>query len=168
MTDMRTKVAGAVAALILGIGLAGCGGGDETVVATDDGTVSVDQDENRIEIETDEGSATITGQGSGELPDGWPSEVAVPEGATITGGMAMTGQDQKGWTASLSFPDASAKDVMAQFASSLEDAGFTTEGTYSSEDSSVSSFTSDSYQVSVLVAAEGSGSIATVTVSTTQ
>ena len=85
----------AVALAFLGFGLAGCGGGDgETTIVTDDGTVKVDQnqDEGKIKIESSDGSMTITGEGGGELPEGWPSEVQVPEGGSVTAAMALTGR----------------------------------------------------------------------------
>lgn len=156
----------AVALAFLGFGLAGCGGGDgETTIVTDDGTVKVDQnqDEGKIEIESSDGSMTITGEGGGELPEGWPSEVQVPEGGSVTAALALTGEDQ-GWTASLTYADKSAEDLAAEVKSNLESAGFTLEGEFTSGDGAMGTYSGNGYAVTAMAGQEDEGATLVMTV----
>ena len=156
----------AVALAFLGFGLAGCGGGDgETTIVTDDGTVKVDQnqDEGKIEIESSEGSMTITGEGGGELPEGWPSEIQVPEGGSVTAALALTGEDQ-GWTASLTYADKSSKDLAAEVKSNLESAGFILEGEFTSGEGAMGTYSGNGYAVTAMVGEEDEGATLVMTV----
>ena len=45
------------------------------------GSVSVDEDDGEVVFESDDGEVVIAAEG--ELPDGWPSDFPLPEGATI-------------------------------------------------------------------------------------
>ncbi len=156
----------AVALAFLGFGLAGCGGGDgETTIVTDDGTVKVDQnqDEGKIKIESSDGSMTITGEGGGELPEGWPSEVQVPEGGSVTAAMALTGEDQ-GWTASLTYADKSSKDLAAEVKSNLESAGFTLQGEFTTGDGAMGTYSGNGYAVTAMAGQEDEGATLVMTV----
>ncbi len=158
----------AVALAFLGFGLAGCGGGDgDATIVTDDGTVKVDvdpdSDEGTIKIESSEGSMTITGEGGGELPEGWPSEIQVPEGGTVTSALALTGEDQ-GWTASLTYADKSTEDLAAEVKSNLESAGFTLEGEFTSGEGAMGTYSGNGYAVTAMVGQEDEGATLLMTV----
>lgn len=146
----------------LGLGLAGCGGGDRTVTV-DDGTVTVDQGDNQIEIESSDGTTTITGE-TDELPEGWPAEVVLPEGGTITSGVALAGQAQQGWTVSASYPETTPTELAAQVKASLEDAGFQSKGEFTSEQGAMGAFEGSGLAITALVGEEGSGSTLVMTV----
>lgn len=158
--SLRAGVAGA--ALVLVLSLSGCGGGG-TTVETDDGQVTVDQDGTKVEIESSDGTTTVTGETGGELPEGWPSEITLPEGGEIQNAVAVTGENA-GWTVSSSYPDTSSEDLTDQVTSSLEDAGFESKGAFTSPDGAVSAFEGNGYALSVIVGEEGSGSTLVMTV----
>lgn len=170
MRGKRGRVAttsAAVALALLGFGLGGCGGGDgEATIVTDDGTVKVDPNEGdgTITIESSEGSMTITGEEGGELPEGWPSEVQVPGGGTITSAIAMDSDDQKGWTASLTYPDTTPTDLAAEVKSNLESAGFTVQGEFTSGEGGMGTYSGNGYAVTAMVGEEGGGSTLLLTV----
>ena len=162
-TRARAGAAATTALLVaLGFGLAGCGGGDRTVTV-DDGTVTVDQDGDSVEIESSDGTTTITGE-TDELPEGWPAEVTIPDGGTITSGVALAGQDQQGWTVSVSYPDTPAPQLTGQVRSALEDAGFRAAGEFTSEQGSMAAFEGAGLAITALVGEEGSGSKLVMTV----
>jgi hypothetical protein len=162
------KASAAVALAVLGFGLGGCGGGDgDTTIVTDDGTVKVDVDpdgdEGTIKIESSDGSMTITGDGGGELPEGWPSEIQVPEGGTVTSALALTGEEQ-GWTASLTYPDMSSQDLAAEVKSNLESAGFTLEGEFTSGEGAMGTYSGKGYAVTAMVGQEDNGATLLMTI----
>jgi hypothetical protein len=160
----RAGTAATTALLVaLGLGLAGCGGDDSTTVTVDDGTVTVDQDDNRIEIESSDGTATITGE-TDELPEGWPAQVSIPEGGTITSGVALTGEDQQGWTVSVSYPDTAPTELTAEVKASLADAGFEAAGEFTSDQGSMAAFEGAGLAITALVGEEGAGSTLVMTV----
>ena len=109
---------GAAGALVAGgLVLGGCGGGDTFV--TDDATVTVEDgqngDDGSITIDSSEGSMTITGESGGDLPEGWPDQVAVPEGGTVNSSASFGGVEGDAFQASLTYPDAAAADLIAEF-----------------------------------------------------
>jgi hypothetical protein len=159
---MSVRRGAAAAALALALGLSGCGGG-ETTVETDDGTVTVEQDGSKVEIESEDGTTTVTGESDGELPDGWPAEIVLPDGGEIQNAVGVSGQDS-GWTVASNYPDTSPEDLTDQLTQSLESAGFESKGSFTSQEGSVSSFEGDDYAVSVIVGPEGSGSSLVITV----
>ena len=156
MTSRRTVTALTTLGLAAVLAVAGCGG--------DDGGVTVDPGNDTVKVETSDGTAVVTGGDDGTLPEGWPEEVALPEGGNVTGGVAVTTPGQEGWTAALEYPDTSAEDVAAALTSSLESAGFTSEGTVTTAEGSMLVFKSSTYAVTAIVSAEGSGSTAAITV----
>ncbi len=106
---------------------------------------------------------TITGEGGGELPEGWPSEVTVPEGGTVTSAVAVSGED-KGWTASLTYPDKSSQEVAAEVTSNLESAGFTLEGEFTSGEGAMGTYSGNGYAVTVMVGEEDGGATLLITI----
>lgn len=170
MRGMRGRLAttsAAMALALLGFGLAGCGGGDgEATIVTDDGTVKIDPNEGEgtIKIESSDGSMTITGEGGGELPEGWPPEVQLPEGGSITSAVAMNSDDQQGWTASLTYPDTSPTDLAAEVKSNMESAGFTLEGEFTSGQGAMGTYSGNGYAVTAMVGEEDGGSTLLMTI----
>lgn len=163
----RAATAATTAILVaLGFGLAGCGGGDEETIVTDDATVKLDQgDDGSIEIESSEGTMTITGE-TDELPEGWPAEVVLPAGGSVTSSMEMTGEGQEGWVASLSYPELSAADLADQVAAGLADSGFEQKAKVSTDQGVMGSYEGSGYVVTAMASAEGSGSTLSVTIAT--
>ncbi len=169
MNRMRGRATALGAAALLavsGVGLAGCSGGDsEATIVTDDGTVSVQKEDDKIEITTSEGSMTINGESDGELPAGWPAEVPVPAGGTVLSGLAMTGSDQEGWTASLSYPDSTAAQVSAEVASLLGAQGFESVSEIAMGQGTMSALSGEGFAITALVSEEDAGAMLVMTVS---
>ena len=164
-TRGRRVGSAAVVMVAIGLGLGGCGGGDATIV-TDDGTVVIDQgdDGGSITIDSSEGSMTITGEAGGELPEGWPAEVAVPEGGTVDASGTFSGGDGSAWQASLTYPDMTAKDVAAQMKATMEDAGFKVEAEFTVGDQSAVTFSGEGLNVTATASEQDSGAVLVVVI----
>lgn len=121
-----------VLVLVLAVSLtaAACGGDDDiSVDLPDGGQVDVGQDgDDGITIEGPSGEVNI---GTGDYPEGWPSDFPVPDGAqpaySIGGGGGVSV-----WFAT----DQSADEVKAFFASELPAAGYTVDSTMDFNDAS--------------------------------
>ncbi len=160
------RTSAAVALAFLGFGLGGCGGGDgDATIVTDDGTVTVDTDgdDGTIKIESSDGSMTITGDGGGELPEGWPAEVQVPAGGTVTSAVALTGEES-GWTATLTYPDTSSADLAAEVKSNMESAGFALQGEFTSAEGAMGTYSGNGYAVTAMVGEEDSAATLLMTI----
>ena len=101
---MRTRaIAGSVAALASLALLTGCGLGQQAADKAaeqlveeqlgDGSNVEIGED-GSIKVESSDGSYEI---GTGELPEGWPSDIPGPEGYTLSGGVGDTAN--KTWSA---------------------------------------------------------------------
>lgn len=158
----RAALAAGLLALGLAAGLAGCGS-DERTIVTDEGTISVDAGEGKVEIEASDGSVTISGETGGDLPEGWPAEIVLPEGGTITSAVAVSGEDA-GWNVSVTYEGLDPEALGEQVANSLESAGLESKGGFTSAEGALSSFEGNGYAVSVILGPEGSGSTMVMTV----
>lgn len=126
------------------------------------GVSDVEIDDNGITVEGEDGSFSA-GQGD-ELPEGWPSEVALPDGATITSSMGVDQGGEQGWSVVANFDD-SPNAVVDAFKASLTGAGFTEDSAYTSADMTLLAYSSDTYTVAVTVGPEGDATTTSVTVS---
>jgi phage replication-related protein YjqB (UPF0714/DUF867 family) len=68
----------------------------------------------------------------------------VPEGGKVTSAIALTCEDQ-GWTASLTYAGTSSKDLAAEVTSSMQSAGFTLEGEFTSPDGAMGTYSGNRY-----------------------
>ncbi len=153
-----TAVAAATLMAVGGLVLAGCSGSDgDATIITDDGTVSVQQDDEKIEVTTSEGSVTINGESDGELPAGWPAEVPVPAGGQVQVGVVLDGTGEQGWTATIFYPDTSAAQVAAEVTSLLVGQGFEATVTSTTGAGGMSAFEGPGYAVTTLVSEVDSG-----------
>lgn len=125
----RRAVATSLAlAAVLGAGTVACGGGDDTADDAADeiaeqlaesgsgvDDVEIDSDTGEVQIETEDGSIS-TGS---ELPDDFPEDVPLPEGAEITSSVSSSSADGgDGWnvTGTLSDADDSTfDDIVSMF-----------------------------------------------------
>lgn len=130
--------------LALALAVAACGGNDVSV-DTPGGQVDIGQDDGGITVEGPSGDVNI---GTGDYPEGWPSDFPVPDGASPAysvgagGGVAV-------WFAT----DASLDEVKAFFTSALPAAGYTIDATTDFSD------TSGSYTVMTVTGNGWSGGI---------
>ncbi len=114
-----------VLAVVLGVTiLAGCGGDKKTVKIPGGGSVTVDDNgkDGSFTVTDDKGNKSSFGT-STEIPDDFPKDVPLPDGAKLTGSIYGETDGKQGWT--LTFE--SSKDVAAfakAYRATLEDAGF--------------------------------------------
>lgn len=152
----RRVATGAMVAA-LGFGVAGCGDG-ETTFTTEDGTVTIDGngDSGTITIDSSEGSMTLSGEAGGDLPDGWPRAVQLPEGGTIVSSGSFTVQGGDSWQAAVTYADRSAQQVSDELKSSMQDAGFTVESALEADEQSAVNYTGNGWTVTA-VSSESDG-----------
>lgn len=167
MFRSRVLVAAAAPAVGLVLVLSGCQqaaeeAAEQAIENADPGVGDVEIDEDGVTVEGEDGSVSI--QEGDELPEGWPSAVELPDGATLTNSMVVDSGGQAGWMVTATY-DQAPSDVADAFSSSLTGAGFTEETTVTTGDQSLLGFSNDQYQVAVTVGAEGDGSVVSVTVS---
>lgn len=112
----RRAVATSLAlAAVLGAGTVACGGGEDTADDAADeiaeqlaesgsgvDDVEIDSDTGEVQVETEDGSFS-TGS---ELPDDFPEDVPLPEGAEITGAFSSDSGGDQGWNVSGTLPGA--------------------------------------------------------------
>ncbi len=93
-------------------GVEAAGGSDVDIDTDGDGSVSIDSDEGSLKI------------GSGELPDGFPDEVPLPDDFKIEGSMSMGTNDRDSFTVQMSSPDADVEKTHDDLKSRIEASGF--------------------------------------------
>lgn len=114
--DIRRTAAAAVVGWVLVVGAAGCGGSGEGATATTDPAAD--------EVASDgtgnaEGNADADGDGEIDLPEDWPTDLVLPEGATVT--------EADDWVNSMNVHGTIAGELDAvtdEFAAAVEAAGF--------------------------------------------
>jgi hypothetical protein len=125
------RLATLVFVLALALSAAACGGDDETTVdLPDGGQVDIDQnDDGGITVEGPSGGEVDIG--TGDYPEGWPTDFPVPEGASPAYSVGAAG------SASVWFStDQSVDDVVAFYTSALPGAGYTIDSTMDFNDAS--------------------------------
>ena len=187
----RTKLV-AAASLTAALLLSGCGavaekatekatekalesGGDGKVdIDTKNGTVKVEtkdgtftSDENGAKVESKDGDSTFSAGDTTTLPEGWPDELAPPDGTKLLSSSTIA-QDGKDVMAVLGEVDGSVKDVYTDIKNQLEGAGFElsndTFGTAGSGSYGAISGKNDTFEATATISS-GSGSDAKTTVS---
>lgn len=157
MDTRRTAVATAMV-VALGFGLAGCGDG-ETTISTGDGTISVDGDADggSLTIDSSEGSVTVNTEADGELPEGWPEAVVVPEGGSISAAGRFDGADGTQWNIAVTYSDKSADDVNSEINATLTGAGYTVESESTVGSQVLASYTGNGQSVVTTVSEQDGG-----------
>jgi len=147
----RTMTVLAAGALALGAGgmLAACDSDDSAEEAVEDiAGGDVDIDEDGVNIETDEGSASFGT--CDELPDDFPSDVPTPDAEPQACTSTSIPEGGSTWSVSYSSSDEGAFD---EYRTALEDADFEVEGELSASDSdgtfSSVTATNDDYTVNI-------------------
>lgn len=139
------------------------GGGDVDInsedgsfsVENEDGSFSVDEEGN-LDIETDDGSFSS----SGDLPEGFPDDVPLPDGFELQQGSKSTDGDQTIYTV-FGTVDGDPADVFADIVAQYEDAGYDVQNkteTNSNDDfMGGAGFVNDDHTVSMSVFGDGAG-----------
>lgn len=148
---LTRRLGAALAAATLLLTATACGG-DSVSISTPDGSVKVDSDgDGTVTIEGEDGSTVESGQ---ELPDDFPSEVALLDG-TIINALRVDTADGGGYSVTIERNESieTASDAARQL---LLDAGFTEEGTQTVTGSLVTAvFRSATWQVLLGVTPSG-------------
>ena len=129
------------------------------------GDVEIDADGESFSVEGEDGSEFSVG--SDELPDDFPTEVPIPEGATVESSSTVKTDGKAGWFVALTYADADAGDLADTSKSEMEDAGFEETSTFSADETTTSGYEGNGYTVTVSIApnVEGGGTSMTLTVS---
>jgi hypothetical protein len=136
-------------------------------IDVDDGNVTIQGEDGEIQLDVDEENgqtvvSTPDGQtiiGSGELPDGFPSEVLVPEGLTILSGTSMDSADGQVFIINGSVGGDFTAATEA-YASALTGAGFEQQSMTESTDGTFFAFVGDGWNISggIYPSSSGDGS----------
>jgi len=143
---------------VLAMAVAGCGGSDDPTAGS---TPTVQVSNSGLTIEGEDGSISVSE--GGDLPEGWPSAVVLPDGGTVTNSLSLDQQGKKGWTVTATY-EGSVDTVTDAFSSSLSGAGFTKDSTVSAGGQSLVAFSGQGYTVAVTIGTEGSGTSVAITV----
>jgi hypothetical protein len=134
---------------------------DGSVSIDGDGTFTVidedgDQTTGEIDIDADGGDLSIDGQDAGvefstgsELPEGWPTDVPVPDDIDIT---SSTSLDEDG-AASIILTGTSPGDPVGwanAYGEQLQDAGFSEESRFEADDDVTAFYLDDTWNVAVI------------------
>ncbi len=172
---MGTTIA-VVALALTGAGVSGCGSVSETLTekavegaaeAAGEGDVQFDVDDEGVTIESEDGS--ITTKSDGSLPEGFPSDIPLPEGE-IQFSQVLDTPEGTSWSVQIA-STATVDAVTEQMRSGLEPAGYSiTSETTTSGDAGDTTFLlaerdTDSVQFSAS-ATEGGSSVSLNAVST--
>lgn len=143
----RTMAAGGLAVVLVVAG-AGCGkaaetlaekasgcedidaSGDEVGAECDGVSAGVDAEGNVAVTDQDGNSTDLSGQGDGTLPEGWPSDLALPEGASIVASNVT--QDPKAFTV-IAAADGDPTAIYEDLRTQMEGAGYTIDSDSSSD-----------------------------------
>ena len=96
--------------------------GDQTIIQTEDGDVVMQSEDGQTIIQSDDG--TLIGSASGDLPDDFPGDLPLPDGAVFEYTQQMTTPEGQTFILGGSVPG-SHGDVLDAYVAALEAAGFT-------------------------------------------
>lgn len=123
------RLATLVFVFCLALATAACGGGNDVSIDTPEGQVDINQDDGGITVEGPSGGEVNIG--TGDYPEGWPTDFPVPDGASPAYSIGAAG------SASVWFStDQSVDEVVAFYTSALPAAGYTIDSTMSFDDTS--------------------------------
>jgi hypothetical protein len=112
----------------------------------EDGDFTIQSEDGETVIETEDGTSII-GSDSGELPDGFPDEVPMPDGLAIDYSQATTTPDGNTFTVGGNVSSSPA-DVMDDYAAALDDAGFEQVQVTTTPDGGFFAYDAGEYQIS--------------------
>ncbi len=107
---------------ILGLGSTACGGDQETI-ETETGDVSVSRDGEDVHVSARDGQIEGRFGKNAELPEGFPDDVPIPEGATIVGAMTSKEPGAEGTMVSIQ-SDGSTDALLKAFRTDMDANGW--------------------------------------------
>jgi hypothetical protein len=126
--------------------------------------VEFDEDSGEMSIKDKDGNELSTSDG--ELPDGWPDEVPMPDGAKIESGLKTgTAKEGDSFVASAEV-EQTPKEVLEFYKKELKgyEESSSMGGTTAGEDTGFATYTSDKYSVTVAVSEQSGKRMLSVTV----
>ncbi len=96
--------------------------GDQAIIQTEDGEVVFQSDGEQTIIQSDDGN-TVIGSASGDLPDDFPNEVPIPDGAVFEYTQQMTTPEGQNFIVGGSV-EGSPGEALSNYVAALEAAGF--------------------------------------------
>jgi len=149
--------------LAFGLVLGGCRSRTKTTtVTTPDGSTTVQTTGESTKVTTADGSASF--QTGASLPDGFPSAVPTPSFGTITASYGGTDASAKAYTVTYALSSADAATGSSRYQDQLKAAGYSVEGSVSTNTGSgsidVFTATKDTFRVGVTVTRNGDGTAA--------
>lgn len=145
---------------LAGVSIAACGDSaeDKAKDILKDQGVNVDEDNGKVTIEGKDGKGSVSiGEGA-DLPDGFPEDdVPLPEGGKIITAFSSEDGDVQSFNVSYQIDADDVDSAMDDYESTLEDAGFTIEGStsFGGDQGSVSGFSAEGTDWDVVVSAVG-------------
>lgn len=141
--------------------LAACGDSaeDKAKDILKDSGVNVDENNGKVTIEGDDGKGSVSFGAGSDLPDGFPEDdVPLPEGGKIISAISSQDGDRETYVVTYQIDSDDADSAMSDYESTLEDAGFTIEGStsFGSDQGSFSGFSAESSDWDVVVSTVGS------------
>jgi hypothetical protein len=149
------------------VGLVACGSSDSKVVETNDGKVTVDKDGKSVTIEGENGaSATFGGK---KVPDGFPSEVPLPEGLKLKTSAGGSQGGKQFFTIGYDLGSKSPQNAAADYKSQLEGAGFTigNSASFGSGNATIENLSATGKGYRVAATGTGTGKLFTLVVTST-
>jgi len=138
--------------------LSACGGGSGTTVTVDDGVASIGPS-GEVSISSSDGSLVV---GAATLPDGFPSEVATPEGFTIVAGAKTTVDGKDNFTITFS-ADGDKTAIIKQYVDSLKSDGYKVDSEFTGgsdgADGGVWQLSNTKWKVGIIASKDGSKTV---------
>jgi hypothetical protein len=123
MNGIQRFAALAVLVPTLGLGSVACGGDEETI-ETETGDVSVSQDGEDVHVTARDGQFEGRFGESAELPEGFPDDVPIPDGARVVGAMTSKEPGAEGTLVSIQSDD-STDSLLKAFRAGMDANGWT-------------------------------------------
>lgn len=128
----------------------------------EDGDVSIRSEDGETVIESDDGTMVIE-QGGAGLPEGFPSDVPLPDALTVQISQSSSMDGRESWFVGGEV-DAESGEVLGDLVAALESAGFGRQMLTETPEGAIFSYDDGTWQVAGTVGSDGSGTAIALTV----
>lgn len=158
---MRKVIATTAVGVLAIVGLAACGGDDDSVSVERDGTsVKVDKDDGKVTVKSEDGKGSFSAGEKTEVPDSFPSDVPLPDEGKLTLALENERDGEQSFSLTYVVDNDDADDVFSDYRDALKDAGFDLgdSSSYQGGGGSFSSIEAESSEWKVVAVKVASGS----------